>query len=159
MGYEAELLGIFYSQWDYQMVKTSRILKFLTWHGFDEFGWNDPQYESVCRRSSNNSTICYLCKKEFSKLSNLLKHLQIHSNQKCKPMKISNLEIKEKTKMFPSMATFDQDLDRLDAGHILWITENELPTNPLMSQIHLNYFHICQNLVELSPNIRDVNPS
>ena len=57
------------------------------------------------------------------------------------------------------MATFDQDLDRLDAGHILSITENELPTNPLMSQIHLNYFHICQNLVELSPNIRDVNPS
>ena len=74
-------------------------------------------------------------------------------------MKISNLEIKEKTKMFPSMATFDQDLDILDAGHILSITENELPTDPMMSQINLNYFHICQNHVELSPNIRDVNPS
>ena len=30
--------------WDYQVkgVNISRILKFLTWHGFDEFGWNDP---------------------------------------------------------------------------------------------------------------------
>ena len=42
----------------------------------------------------------------------------MHSNQKCKPKKISNLEIKEKIKMFPSM-TFDQDLDRLDADNIL----------------------------------------
>ena len=24
------------------MVKISRILNFLTWHVFDEFGWNDP---------------------------------------------------------------------------------------------------------------------
>ena len=24
------------------MVNISRILKILTWHGFDEFGWNDP---------------------------------------------------------------------------------------------------------------------
>ena len=42
LGYVAEIFGIFYSQWDYQMVNISRILKFLTWHGFDEFGWNDP---------------------------------------------------------------------------------------------------------------------
>ena len=38
----AVLFGIFYSQWDYQTVNISRILIFLTWHGFDEFGWNDP---------------------------------------------------------------------------------------------------------------------
>ena len=25
------------------MVNISRILKFLTWHGFDEFGWNHPK--------------------------------------------------------------------------------------------------------------------
>ena len=24
------------------MVNISMILKFLTWHGFNEFGWNDP---------------------------------------------------------------------------------------------------------------------
>ena len=42
MGYAAEIFGIFYSQCDYQMVNISRILKFLTWHEFDEFGWNDP---------------------------------------------------------------------------------------------------------------------
>ena len=42
LGYAAEIFGIFYSQWDYQMVNISRFLKFLTWHGFDEFGWNDP---------------------------------------------------------------------------------------------------------------------
>ena len=41
MGYAAEIFGIFYSQWDYEMVNISRILKFLTWHWFDEFGWND----------------------------------------------------------------------------------------------------------------------
>ena len=39
--YAAKIFGIFYSQWDCQMAKISRILKFLTWHGFDEFGWND----------------------------------------------------------------------------------------------------------------------
>ena len=42
MGYAAEIFGIFYSQWDYRMVNISRILKFLSWHGFDEFGSNDP---------------------------------------------------------------------------------------------------------------------
>ena len=42
MGYAAEIFGIFYSQWDYQVVNISRILKVLTWHAFDEFGWNDP---------------------------------------------------------------------------------------------------------------------
>ena len=42
MGYAAEIFVIFYSQWDYQMVNISKILKFLTWLGFDEFGWNDP---------------------------------------------------------------------------------------------------------------------
>ena len=42
LGYAAEIFGIFYSQWDYQMVNTSRILKFLTWHEFDEFWWNNP---------------------------------------------------------------------------------------------------------------------
>ena len=36
------IFGIFYSQWDNQMVNIPRILKFLTWHGFDEFDWNDP---------------------------------------------------------------------------------------------------------------------
>ena len=43
MGYAAEIFEIFYSQWDYQMVNISRILNFLTWHGFDEFGWSDPE--------------------------------------------------------------------------------------------------------------------
>ena len=42
MGYAAEIFEIFYSQWDYQMMNISRILKFFTWHGFDKFGWNDP---------------------------------------------------------------------------------------------------------------------
>ena len=42
LGDAAEIKGIFYSQWDSQMVKISRILKFLTWHGFGEFDWNDP---------------------------------------------------------------------------------------------------------------------
>ena len=42
LGYAAEIFWISCSQWDYQMVNISRILKFLTWHGFDEFGWNDP---------------------------------------------------------------------------------------------------------------------
>ena len=37
-GYASEIFGIFYSQWDYQMVNISRIFKCLTWHGFDEFG-------------------------------------------------------------------------------------------------------------------------
>ena len=42
LDYAAKFFGIFYSQWDYQLVNISRILKFLTWHGLDEFGWNDP---------------------------------------------------------------------------------------------------------------------
>ena len=42
MSYAAEIFRIFYSQWDCQMVNISKILKFLTWHGFDEFDWNDP---------------------------------------------------------------------------------------------------------------------
>ena len=42
----AEIFGIFYSQWDYQMVNISRISTFLTWHGFDDFGWNDPNRNS-----------------------------------------------------------------------------------------------------------------
>ena len=42
MGYAAEILGIFYFHWDYQTVDISKILKFLTWHGFGELGWNDP---------------------------------------------------------------------------------------------------------------------
>ena len=46
MGYAAEIIKIFYSQGDYQMVNISRILKFFTWHGFDEFGWNDPIFSS-----------------------------------------------------------------------------------------------------------------
>ena len=33
---------IFYSQCDYQMVNISKIFRIFTWHGFDEFGWNDP---------------------------------------------------------------------------------------------------------------------
>ena len=41
MGYAAEILGIFYSPWDYQMVNILKILKSLTWHRFDEFGLND----------------------------------------------------------------------------------------------------------------------
>ena len=41
MGYSAKIFWIFFSQWDYQMVNTSRILKFLTWNEFDEFGWNN----------------------------------------------------------------------------------------------------------------------
>ena len=61
--------------------------------------------------------------------------------------------------MFLLLVAFDQDFDTLDADNILSIMENELPTDPLMSQINLNYFHICQNHVESSPNIRDVNPS
>ena len=32
----------FLSQGDYQLVNISRILKFLTLHGFNQFGWNDP---------------------------------------------------------------------------------------------------------------------
>ena len=43
MGYAAEIFGIYYSRWDYQMVNISKIWHgFLTWHGFDEYGWNDP---------------------------------------------------------------------------------------------------------------------
>ena len=42
MCYAAEIFGIFFTQWDCQMVKISRILKFLTRHGCDEFGCNDP---------------------------------------------------------------------------------------------------------------------
>ena len=34
----------FLFQWDYQMAIISRILKFLTWHWFDEFGMNYPIY-------------------------------------------------------------------------------------------------------------------
>ena len=44
LDYSAEIFWIFYSQWDYQMLKISRILKLLTWHGFDEFGWIDPTF-------------------------------------------------------------------------------------------------------------------
>ena len=29
------------------MVNISRVLKFLTWHGFDEFGWNDQDNISL----------------------------------------------------------------------------------------------------------------
>ena len=32
----------FLSQGDYKLVNISRILKFLTLHGFNQFGWNDP---------------------------------------------------------------------------------------------------------------------
>ena len=67
-------------------------------------------------------------KKEFSKLSNLLRHLQIYSYKKIRPKKESNLKIREETNMFPSMA-FTQDLDRFDTDNILSITENELPTD------------------------------
>lgn len=67
-------------------------------------------------------------KKEFFKLSNLQRHLQIHSYKKFKPKKESNLKIREETNMFPSMA-FTQDLDRFDTDNILSITENELPTD------------------------------
>ena len=42
MAIESEPLGLciwnfwnFYSQWDYLMMNISRILKFLTWHGYD----------------------------------------------------------------------------------------------------------------------------
>ena len=42
-------ISIFYSQWDYQIVSISRILKFLTWHGFDEFAWNDPELKCFWR--------------------------------------------------------------------------------------------------------------
>ena len=42
MGNIAEIFGIFYSQWDYEKVKILRVLIFLTWHEFDEFGWNVP---------------------------------------------------------------------------------------------------------------------
>ena len=41
-GYAAEIFGIFYSPWDFEMVNISRTLKFLTQHGFDDFDWNDP---------------------------------------------------------------------------------------------------------------------
>ena len=41
-GYAAEIFGIFYSPWDFEMMNISRTLKFLTWHGFDDFDWNDP---------------------------------------------------------------------------------------------------------------------
>ena len=42
LGYSAKIFWISFSQWDYQMVNTSKILKFLTRNGFDEFGWNNP---------------------------------------------------------------------------------------------------------------------
>ena len=54
MSYAAKIFGIFYSQWDYQMVNISMILKFLTWQGFDEFGWNDPAFNLL------SNTFCCL---------------------------------------------------------------------------------------------------
>ena len=42
LGYTVDIFGIFYSQWDYHMANISKILKFLTWHRFDGFGWNNP---------------------------------------------------------------------------------------------------------------------
>ena len=51
--YAAEMFGIFYSQWDYQMVNFSRILKFLTLNEFDVFGWNDPVHTFFFIRTSN----------------------------------------------------------------------------------------------------------
>ena len=51
--YAAEMFGIFYSQWDYQMVNFSRILKFLTLNEFDVFGWNDPVHTLFFIRTSN----------------------------------------------------------------------------------------------------------
>ena len=53
MGYAAEILGIFHSQWDYQTVKISRVLKFLTWHGFDEFGRNEPYTFKIITNHNN----------------------------------------------------------------------------------------------------------
>lgn len=89
--------------------------------------FNFNRHESVCSSPSSKSTLCYLCKKEYSKLSNC-EDIQIYSNQKLKPVKKRNLYIKEKAKMFSSMA-FDQDLNRLYADNISSITENQLPTD------------------------------
>ena len=42
LGYASEIFGIFYSQWEYQMLNILGILKFLTWH--DPFSkiWEAP---------------------------------------------------------------------------------------------------------------------
>ena len=39
----------------------SRILKFLTWHGFDEFGWNDPKVVKTKNRRIMPSLKCAVC--------------------------------------------------------------------------------------------------
>ena len=39
------------------MLNISMILKFLAWHGFDEFGWNDPWGIKFLKEESLKSTI------------------------------------------------------------------------------------------------------
>ena len=45
---------------------------------------NFIRHESSCRRPSKWIKTCYLCKKEFSKVSNLRRHIKLHSNKKQK---------------------------------------------------------------------------
>ena len=60
MGYAAEILGISYSQQDYQMVNISGTLNCLTWHGFDEFGWNDPDLSNLSSRERSEQLFQYV---------------------------------------------------------------------------------------------------
>ena len=59
MCYAAEIFVIFYSQWDCQMVNISRILEFLARHGFDEFGWNDPNVKNFCQKFFSAFLSCH----------------------------------------------------------------------------------------------------
>ena len=73
MGDAAEIFEIFYSQWNYQKVNISRILKFLTWHGFDEFGWNDPIDTFIQQGFTHTSIILHLKKQWDPKNANKTK--------------------------------------------------------------------------------------
>ena len=76
--------------------------------------FNLIQHEKTCTRPKENINTCFICKKEFSKVSNLRRHLRTHSQGKKKKTKKQQTKIKitksKKTPMFtfPSMA-FDTD--------------------------------------------------
>lgn len=61
---------------------------------------NFIRHESSCRRPSKCIKTCYLFNKEFSKVSNLQRHLELHSNKK---FKLRNINKKESNQLYPSM--------------------------------------------------------
>ena len=97
------------------------------------------RHVSTCQQKSNNLKKCFICKKEFSRVTHLRRHLLIHSTGKAKKSKCSKHDKPPPCNGRPSMLeVINSDTSKLPSSSCHTVSD---PLSPSVVATHVGHLN------------------